>query len=105
MTSQQTAPAPSPLLLQFDDNRLLPLLYGDFDRHLARIEQALDVSLSSRGNTVTITGDADSLAIARTTLNALYGRLEEGLPVGGYRMDESWIDIGLPEEYARAQKE
>lgn len=31
--------------------------------------------------------------------------LEKGLPVGGYRMDESWIDIGLPEEYRRAQEE
>ncbi|MDQ3030781.1 MAG: nucleotidyltransferase family protein [Myxococcota bacterium] len=31
--------------------------------------------------------------------------LAKGLPVGGYRMDESWIDIGLPEEYRRAQEE
>lgn len=31
--------------------------------------------------------------------------LARDLAVGGYRMDESWIDIGLPEEYQRAQEE
>jgi dTDP-glucose pyrophosphorylase len=31
--------------------------------------------------------------------------LSRDLPVGGYRMDESWIDVGLPEEYHRAQEE
>lgn len=26
--------------------------------------------------------------------------LEDGLPLGGYRMQEAWVDIGLPEQYA-----
>jgi len=68
-------PGAAPVVLKFDDNRLLPMLYGDFDRHLARVEQALGVSLSSRGNAVTITGDADDVAIARACLQALYDRL------------------------------
>ena len=42
--------------VQFDDNRLLPMLYGEHDRHLARIESLLGVSLISRGNTLTISG-------------------------------------------------
>ena len=42
--------------LSFDDNRLLPLLYGEHDSHLARIETQLGVSLISRGNTLTISG-------------------------------------------------
>ena len=44
--------------LQFNDNTLLPLLLGDHDRHLVRIEQALGVRLSCRGNRVAIAGDA-----------------------------------------------
>ena len=42
--------------LQFDDNALLPLLYGEHDRHLARIEQRLGIRLGSRGNRLTIGG-------------------------------------------------
>ena len=39
-----------PLVLEFDNNRLLPELYGEHGKHLARIEQTLDVSLANRGN-------------------------------------------------------
>ena len=45
-----------PLSLEFDDNRLLPALYGDFDRNLARVEQLLGVTVASRGNSIIITG-------------------------------------------------
>ena len=39
------APATSgPAHMQFDDNRLLPLLFGEHDQNLARIEQELGVS-------------------------------------------------------------
>ena len=35
--------------IDFDDNRLLPLLYGEHDKHLAQIENRLGVSLIGRG--------------------------------------------------------
>ena len=44
--------------LQFSDNTLLPLLLGDHDRHMVRIEQALGVRMSCRGNRVAIAGFA-----------------------------------------------
>ena len=69
------------ILIEFDDNDLLPMLYGEFDRNLARIEQDLEVSLSSRGNRVAITGAPSQAAIARDALAALYDRLVEGLTV------------------------
>ena len=50
----------------------LPLLYGDFDRHLARIEQALGVSIASRGNTLTISGAPAEVDVARLSLEDLY---------------------------------
>ena len=69
------------ILIEFDDNELLPTLYGEFDRNLARIEQELGVSLSSRGNRVEITGAPSEAAIARDALAALHERLAKGLAV------------------------
>ncbi|MEE2996983.1 MAG: PhoH family protein, partial [Pseudomonadota bacterium] len=71
----------SAVVLEFEDNQLLPLLYGDFDRHLARIEEALDVTVASRGNNVSIDGAAAAVEIARVCMQSLYRRLTDGLEV------------------------
>jgi len=82
------APAVAPtsggksVTLQFNDNTLLPLLLGDHDRHLVRIEQALGVRLSCRGNQVAIAGDALRVDIVQGMLQALWRRLERGESVG-----------------------
>jgi phosphate starvation-inducible PhoH-like protein len=76
-----------PVHLQFDDNRLLPMLFGQHDRNLVRIEQQLGVSLVSRGNQIAISGPAASVEAARTALNALYGRLKRGLEVDPHEVD------------------
>ncbi|WP_426959973.1 PhoH family protein [Muricoccus radiodurans] len=68
--------------LSFDDNALLPLLFGEHDRHLARVEQRLGVRISSRGNRVTIGGTAESAALAESVLRALWRRLERGDATG-----------------------
>ena len=68
--------------LQFSDNTLLPLLLGDHDRHMVRIEQALGVRLSCRGNRVAITGEASRVDAAQATLEGLWRRLERGESVG-----------------------
>ncbi len=67
--------------MQFDDNSLLPQLYGERDRHLDRIERELGVSLVSRGNRLAIAGPQASADVARNTLASLYGRLKRGLEV------------------------
>jgi phosphate starvation-inducible PhoH-like protein len=67
-----------PVHLQFDDNRLLPLLFGQHDQHLARIEQQLGVSLVSRGNQLAISGPAEAVETARSILLRLYEMLEQG---------------------------
>ncbi len=48
MTSALTSAGVKPIHLKFDDNSLLPLLFGEHDQHLARIEQQLGVVLTSR---------------------------------------------------------
>ncbi|MGH6885466.1 MAG: PhoH family protein [Kiloniellales bacterium] len=76
-----------PTLLQFDDNQLLPLLYGQHDRHLARLEQLLGVRLASRGNRIAISGPPTAVVEAKTALDALYARLKKGLEVGEAEID------------------
>lgn len=71
-------PAMVPTLIQFDDNRLLPLLFGEHDKHLVRIEKSLGVQLINRGNQVTIEGPQDAIDLARIALNRLYQRLKDG---------------------------
>jgi len=73
--------------LTFSDNRLVPQLYGDHDSNLARIEHQLGVTLSSRGNRVTIRGDDAAAQKAVTVLNTLWERLEKGMSVGGAEVD------------------
>ena len=66
------------VVLDFKDNRLLPLLFGQHDAHLARIEQMLDVVIVLRGNRLQIEGALKSRRIAELTLADLYERLEAG---------------------------
>jgi len=75
------------LHLTFDDNALLPLLFGEHDRHLARIEHRLGVRLSARGNRVAVAGPARQAHAARSALEALYARLRRGEPVAGAEVD------------------
>lgn len=76
-----------PVLLQFDDNRLLSLLYGEHDRHLVRLEAQLGVRLAARGDRLAISGPPDAVGTAELALNALYERLRKGLEVGDAEVD------------------
>ena len=68
-------------VVSFDDNSLLPIVYGQYDQNLARIEHRLGVMLRSRGNEVTISGPDEAIATAHSTLRALYDRAGHSLPV------------------------
>ena len=99
--SSNSQPSPDqPLQLQFDDNSLLPLLFGEHDQHLARVEQQLNVSIATRGNKIAISGDPDAVTAAEQALNALYRRLEKGMGVdrnevdAAIRMSDSTADAG-----------
>ena len=71
------------IVIDFDDNRLLPALFGEHDRNLARIEQRLGVSLITRGNRVVIKGEAGAAQLARSALDRLYQQLKGGLEAVG----------------------
>ncbi len=102
--NKQQRPAPAQpqseatSVIDFDDNTHLTELFGEFDRNLAQIEERLGVTLSSRGNRVSVSGPADAAETAKAVLRALYGRLRNGLTVnagdvdGAVRMAESQTD-------------
>ena len=87
MNTPNTAQDAQNLLLAFDDNSLLPLLFGSHNSHLAQIEQRLDVLLNSRGNEVVISGAKEQAETAATVLTDLYQRLKDGQDVDPAEID------------------
>jgi phosphate starvation-inducible PhoH-like protein len=75
------------VFLTFDDNTLLPRLFGRHDQNLARIEHELGVAVTSRGNRVAIAGTAWATRAARSVLEGLYRRLKDGVEVGAGEID------------------
>ena len=66
------------LVLTFDDNRLVSMLFGQYGRNLALIERRLGVVANSRGNQVTLEGSREAREQARRVLENLYERLKRG---------------------------
>ncbi|MBM3567547.1 MAG: PhoH family protein [Alphaproteobacteria bacterium] len=87
---QDQATEARPLTLELDDNRLVGRLYGEHNRHLARIEQRLGVTLSTRGNVIAIGGTPALQQTTRAVLTGLYRRLK-----GGQEIDDSAVDGAL----------
>jgi phosphate starvation-inducible protein PhoH and related proteins len=81
------APGTDSVQVQFDDNMLLPMLFGEQDQHLERIERQLGVSIVPRGNLLAISGPSSAADIARSALGALYERLKRGLEVDAAEVD------------------
>ena len=75
-------PAPKTATMSFADNTLLPLLLGDHDRHLARLEQAFGVKLAGRGNRISIIGIPARVDAAEAALAGLWARLLRGEGIG-----------------------
>ncbi len=65
-------------VLTFADNRLAQQLYGEFDQHLAMVQEALRVQLRSRGNRVEVIGPEGAVEQAVEALRSLYRLSEQG---------------------------
>ena len=60
-----------------EDMDLAPL-FGSFDEHMKLIEKALNVNVSSRGNSLRITGEEENVEKASEVINILIGLLDRG---------------------------
>ena len=65
------------VVIPFEDNRLLPRLLGEYDSHLALIEDRLGIDAHAHGNVVILTGPAPACAVARDVLEKLYARINK----------------------------
>ncbi len=66
------------IALEFNDNALASQLFGQFDQHLAMLEQQLHIEAAARGNEVVLNGESTAIRQAKVALEHLYSRLEKG---------------------------
>lgn len=77
-TKTRKTPDKTKLIIEFEDNALLPSLFGQHDQHLARLEQGLGVQVASRGNRIVLRGEDAACRQAGRVLKNLYANLEKG---------------------------
>jgi len=88
------------MVVEFEDNRLAAIVFGQHDHNLARIEQKLGVTLINRGNRVAIEGGADNSEMAKRVLGDLYDLAKKGHEIavgdvdGVLRMNEGTVLSG-----------
>ena len=78
--------------MDFEDNDILALLSGEHNHYLAHIERSIDVSLDSFGNSIKITGPAESTKTARRVIEDLYKKINAGAATD---FDKSMVDDAL----------
>ncbi len=84
--------------MEFEDNGTLARLTGEHNQNLARLEKALDVSLDSFGNSITVSGPAAAVKTARRALEDIYRQLGSGaeVPEDGSLISDAlrWVVAG-----------
>lgn len=87
----------TPVTLDFHDNRLIPLLYGEHNAHLHHIEHALDVDIISRGNSLTIKGHRKDQQTAEIVIDMLWQKLQK-------KQEVSLNEVDSALRFARGEK-
>src|SRR5215468_2553872 len=70
------------VVVPFEDNRHLNRLLGEYDGHLALLEERLGIEAHAHGNVVTLSGPAPACETAREVLEKLYARVRQGEDIG-----------------------
>ncbi len=87
----------------FEHNEFLPMLYGQDDQHLARLEKMLNVEAIPRGNMVSVSGNKRDVVLAERVLMELYGKIGQGIDVGVKEV-EAAIRMAPPISDAEAEE-
>lgn len=85
----------SSLTVVLDDNKLLPLIFGHYDKHLARIEQQLGVVANANGNHVTFRGSKFACDQARRVLESLTRQVRNSEIVSVGTVDATIQEVAL----------
>jgi phosphate starvation-inducible protein PhoH and related proteins len=86
------------LSLAFDDNRVLALLMGEHDAHLALVEHRLEVAITPRGNRLSIRGERNNAELARAVLLHLYAKAARGGEINRGEVDGAIRMVKIAEE-------
>ena len=75
------------VVVPFEDNRHLTRLLGEFDAHLALVEDRLGIEAHAHGNVVILNGPEAACEMAREVLEDLYKRAAKGEAIGAGDFD------------------
>jgi len=75
--------------MDFENNGVLALMIGEHNQNLVKIEQRLDVSLDSFGNSIKIKGEPAAVKRTQTVLEDIYRTINEN---GDAALEKSLID-------------
>jgi phosphate starvation-inducible protein PhoH and related proteins len=67
--------------IEFDNISVVQRLFGFHNTHLDKISESFGVTINSRGNAVTISGNTTNAALAHTLIVQLYSLLKENIPM------------------------
>jgi phosphate starvation-inducible PhoH-like protein len=73
--------------IAFQDNSLLPMLFGDEDVHLTKLEKKFNVQATTRGNMLSIAGEKADVDSCRAVVESLYADLKNGAEIGSKEVD------------------
>jgi phosphate starvation-inducible PhoH-like protein len=74
-------------VLEFKNNDLVPLLFGERNAHIAYIEKKLGIHISDRGNKLSLSGNKIAVDKAEKVLNSLWDMLNKNQDVGTAEID------------------
>jgi len=74
--------------ITFDNNKVLPIVFGEQNSNLTLLEKHTGVAIASRGNIVSISGDAEGVHIAKSILNTLYVKAKKGYAIGREEVED-----------------
>jgi len=98
------------MVVEFENNQLAAIVFGQHDQNLARIEQRLGVVLINRGNRVAIEGSAEKSDLAKRILADLYEHAKGGQEInigevdGAIRMSEGTTIGNVTEKDSKLNK-
>ncbi len=84
---EKHARAGESISIAFQDNSLLPMLFGDEDSHLTKLEKKFNVQATTRGNLLAISGEKENVEACRAVVESLYADLKKGIDIGSKEVE------------------
>ncbi len=69
--------------IAFQDTSLLPMLFGDEDINLTKLENKFNIQATTRGNLLAISGEKASVDACRAVVESLYADIKKGVVAAG----------------------